>query len=185
MRLFQSGVGNMDLIVKSTHTNTPTTTLPHKQAQTSATFKTQSQIVNKLRTSPSVINTLVSVHRCQFKLLIWLKHAWKPTKLISYESAPKTGFTTLYSKWYTYISDMDKNVRDHYAKPNEKSLILNLVSILGTLYLLYFNKLVLGPGDFQLEPLEVNCSNHESQSHCVTAVWWWTLASHSKTGQLL
>lgn len=61
-----------------------------------------------------------------------------------------TGFTNLYSKWYTYISGMDKNVRDHDAKPNKESFIFNLVSILGTLYLLYFNKLVLGLINFKL-----------------------------------
>lgn len=108
------------------------------------------QIVSKLTTPPSVINALVSGHRCQFKLLIWLKHAWKPTKWFSYESAPKTGFSNLYSKWYTYISDMDKNVRDHYAKPNKESFFFNLVSILGILYLLHFNKLVLGLINFKL-----------------------------------
>lgn len=157
----------MDLIVKSTHTNTPTTTLPHKHAQTSTTFTiddTNSEQIN---------NTTFCNQHCLYiaanlNCLFGLNMLENPPKWISYESAPKTGFTTLYSKWYTYLSDMDKNVRDHYSKPNKKSFILNLVSILGTLYLQYFNKLVLGLinfklGDFQLDPLEVNnYSNYES-----------------------
>lgn len=131
------------------------------------------QIVNKWTTSPSVINALVSGRRCQFKLLIWLECAWKPTKWIGYEwlDLPicTADDTHAYQTW-------TKNVRDHYAKPNQESFILNLLSILGTLQLLYFNKLVLGLinfklGDFQSDPLEVkNCSNHES--HCAT-VWLW------------
>lgn len=170
MRLFQSGVGNMDLIVKSTHINTTTTTLSHKHAQTCTMFTiddTNGEQINNTNFCNQHVGVWTSLP-IKKKLLIWLKHAWKPTKWIRYESALKTGYTNLYSKWYTYISDMDKNVKDHYAKPSKKLLILNLVSILGTLPLLYFNKLVLGLinfklGGFRLDPLEVkNCSSRES-----------------------
>lgn len=67
MRLFQSGVGNMDLIVKSTHTNTPTHQQPPSHTsmhKPPPCLQLMTQMVNKLTTPTSVINMLVSGHHC-------------------------------------------------------------------------------------------------------------------------